>query len=115
MVITPRGSEESAKYLNSVNGSVLEAHGDDAAALAVLHQQVEREVLDEVVAIVPGVKFRIIFSPRKICFPRNFVKLMNISMKTFCLQRKSTIGISGVILEKNLPNKNLTKSHYKFC
>ena len=33
--------------------SVFEAERDDTLALAVLHQQVEGEVLDEVVAVVP--------------------------------------------------------------
>ena len=35
-----------------VQRAVLQAEGDHAATLAVLHQQVEREVLDEVVAVV---------------------------------------------------------------
>ena len=42
--------------LESVDAAVLEAEGDDAAALAVLHQQVQREVLHEVVAVVSGKK-----------------------------------------------------------
>ena len=36
-----------------MNRSVLEAHGDDSAAFAVLHQEVESKVLDEIVAVVP--------------------------------------------------------------
>jgi hypothetical protein len=36
-----------------VKGAVLETECDDALALAVLHQQVEGEVLNEVVAVVP--------------------------------------------------------------
>ena len=43
--------------LESVKRSIFEAEGDDTLALAVLHQQVEGEVLDEVVAVVPG-KFK---------------------------------------------------------
>ncbi len=35
-----------------MDGAVLEAEGDDAAALALLHEQVEGKVLDEVVAVV---------------------------------------------------------------
>ena len=37
-----------------VNAAVLEAEGDDAAALAVLHEQIEGEVLHKVVAVVSG-------------------------------------------------------------
>ena len=37
-----------------MDAAVLEAECDDAAALAVLHQQVQREVLHEVVAVIPG-------------------------------------------------------------
>jgi hypothetical protein len=33
--------------------AVLEAEGDHAATLAILHQQVESEVLDKVVAVIP--------------------------------------------------------------
>lgn len=35
-----------------MDGAVLEAQGHHAAALPVLHEQVEGEVLDEVVAVV---------------------------------------------------------------
>ena len=35
--------------------SVLQAECDDPAALSVLHQQVQRKVLDEVVAVVPNI------------------------------------------------------------
>ena len=37
-----------------MDAAVFEAECDDAAALAVLHQQVQREVLHEVVAVIPG-------------------------------------------------------------
>ena len=36
-----------------MDAAVLEAECDDAAALAVLHQQVQREVLHKVVAVIP--------------------------------------------------------------
>lgn len=36
-----------------MNGAVLEAERYHAATLAILHQQVERHVLDEVIAVVP--------------------------------------------------------------
>ena len=39
--------------LEPMKRSVFEAERDDTLALAVLHQQVEGEVLDEVVAVVP--------------------------------------------------------------
>ena len=36
-----------------MDAAVLEAECDDAAALTILHQQVQREVLHEVVAVIP--------------------------------------------------------------
>ena len=47
------GRQNGVGRLEPVDGAVLQAEGDDAAALAVLHQQVQGEVLDEVVAVVP--------------------------------------------------------------
>ena len=37
-----------------VNGAILQAEGDDAPALPILHDQVQGKVLDEVVAVVPA-------------------------------------------------------------
>ena len=37
-----------------MNGAILQAEGDDAPALPILHDQVQGKVLDEVVAVVPA-------------------------------------------------------------
>ena len=37
-----------------VDGSMLETQGDDSPALPILHEEVQSEVLDEIVAIIPA-------------------------------------------------------------
>lgn len=48
------GGQHRALGLEPVEGAVLQAERDDPSALAALHQEVEGEVLDEVLAVVPG-------------------------------------------------------------
>ena len=46
------GGHDGVLGAEPVDSTVLEAEGDHAAALSVLHQQVQGEVLDKVVAVV---------------------------------------------------------------